>query len=439
LCQAQQGGYTKGQVIDSVPVAGTNTDSYALYLPKTFNPGVASPVVFIFDPAARGPLAAKVFRRVADIYGYILVASNNSRNGPYDANFTIADNLFNTVLSDFKIDPKRIYTAGFSGGARLALTIALRSGQIQGVIACGAGFSSSGITLDPTFSYAAIVGTKDFNYSELQKTDSWLKKLHFPHVVFEFEIEHQWPFPEQLEQAFRWLQLEAYRKGLALKYSSDIRQSYQDFYQAARQAGQANNLLLAERDYECLIRNFAGYYTMDSLQAQVTRIRNLKEYRIQKQSWEESLVTENDLIAKYTREFEDDLENGTPDSRKWEKYLTRLKAKYAQDTLYKQDMLHRVLSALSALAFEEASYRKDELSREQQIFCYDICILSNPGQLYSYLRQMENYLSKGDKDMAMHYLEALIQSGYRDFDYLKNNKTVLKLKGYPGFENIFKK
>ena len=38
------------------------------------------------------------------------------------------------MFSDFNIDSKRIYTAGFSGGSRLASAIAVLTDQIQGVI-----------------------------------------------------------------------------------------------------------------------------------------------------------------------------------------------------------------------------------------------------------------------------------------------------------------
>ncbi len=44
------------------------------------------------------------------------------------------------LVSRFSINLKRMYTAGFSGGARIAMKVAMDSGQIAGVIASSAGF-----------------------------------------------------------------------------------------------------------------------------------------------------------------------------------------------------------------------------------------------------------------------------------------------------------
>ena len=126
---AQADGYPLGQVIESVPVREQAGESFALYLPAAFKSDEASPVVFVFDPVGNGPNGLQGFLEAAETYGYILVCSNNSRNGPYDRNFEIAGRLFDQVLTEFAIDPDRIYTSGFSGGSRLASAIADLAGK----------------------------------------------------------------------------------------------------------------------------------------------------------------------------------------------------------------------------------------------------------------------------------------------------------------------
>src|SRR3974390_1522727 len=81
LAQPPPSPFPAGQIIPRVVCAADPSQSYALYLPSTFSNGRKWPIVCVVDPAARGPLAAEVVRAAAEKYGYIVAASNNSRNG----------------------------------------------------------------------------------------------------------------------------------------------------------------------------------------------------------------------------------------------------------------------------------------------------------------------------------------------------------------------
>ncbi|TXN36064.1 hypothetical protein FVB32_16015 [Flagellimonas hymeniacidonis] len=108
-----------------------------------------------------------------------MVCSNDSRNALYDENFEVSNRLFGKVFTEFNIDSNRIYTTGFSCGARLASTIAVFTKKIQGVVACGAGFSNYGGHLPghESFSCAAVIGNEDMNFIEIKKTEGWLDRL----------------------------------------------------------------------------------------------------------------------------------------------------------------------------------------------------------------------------------------------------------------------
>jgi hypothetical protein len=69
-----------GTLAAEVPSA-TAGQSYALYLPSTYQPGRRWPVLFVFDPGARGANGVQHFQAAAEQFGYIVACSNNSRNG----------------------------------------------------------------------------------------------------------------------------------------------------------------------------------------------------------------------------------------------------------------------------------------------------------------------------------------------------------------------
>ena len=167
-----QNHFKKGSIIDSIPVKNTKTETFALYLPSSFNHQELSSIVFVYDPSAKGKSGIKPFIKASEKYGFIIVCSNNSKNGSNDKNFSISNNLFSHVFSFFKIKESEMYLSGFSGGSRLASSIASITNQFTGVIACGAGFSSvpEYRPSSQKYYYVGICGNRDMNYSCLLYT-----------------------------------------------------------------------------------------------------------------------------------------------------------------------------------------------------------------------------------------------------------------------------
>src|SRR4030081_1330824 len=99
--------------------AGEPNQSYALYLPANYTTEKKWPVLYAFDPGARGKIPAERFREPAEKYGWIIVASNNSRNGPMQPSVDAWNAMVKDTHARFAIDDDRVYVAGMSGAARL--------------------------------------------------------------------------------------------------------------------------------------------------------------------------------------------------------------------------------------------------------------------------------------------------------------------------------
>ena len=78
---ASDGPLAKGVVIPRVACIDHPEQSYALYLPSNYSPESKWPIVYIFDPGARGNMPVMLAKEAAEKFGYILMGSNNSRNG----------------------------------------------------------------------------------------------------------------------------------------------------------------------------------------------------------------------------------------------------------------------------------------------------------------------------------------------------------------------
>src|SRR5262249_55416872 len=132
-----------GQIIPDVKCAADASQSYALFLPSNYDAVRTWPVIFAFDPGARGRVPVERYQAAAEKYGYVVAGSNNSRNGSWEASAAAAQAMVQDVGSRFNVDSKLVYLAGMSGGSRVALAIALGNGQMAGVIASSAGFPDS--------------------------------------------------------------------------------------------------------------------------------------------------------------------------------------------------------------------------------------------------------------------------------------------------------
>jgi len=103
--------FQKGEVIEKVVCEDKPEQSYALFLPSAYTPEKTWPILYAFDPGANGKTPLEHFKDAAEKYGYIVVCSNNSKNGPWGVVFKAAEAVWNDTNARFSIDPRRVYAA----------------------------------------------------------------------------------------------------------------------------------------------------------------------------------------------------------------------------------------------------------------------------------------------------------------------------------------
>jgi poly(3-hydroxybutyrate) depolymerase len=180
-----------GQIEPHQICAAHPDQSYTLYLPSNYTPQKKWPIVYAFDPAARGNRPLEMMQAAAERYGYIVAASNNSRNGAWQPEIEAAQALSDDTHTRFSIDDRQVYFTGFSGGARVASRIAQLCKCAAGVFLNGAGFpTDSHPTRELTFPVFAAVGNLDFNYPEVTRLDEALEAAGFQHFLRYFDGPH---------------------------------------------------------------------------------------------------------------------------------------------------------------------------------------------------------------------------------------------------------
>src|SRR5262245_31455414 len=208
--QVRAQDFPHGTIVDDVRCAADATQGYALYLPSTYSPERTWSLIIAFHPAARGRAMVEKYQAAAEQYGYIVAGSNTSRNGPWSVSAASVRAMSADLGQRFAIDASRIYSTGMSGGARVAMSVALGKNNIAGVIASSAGYPDNQPRTSVPFAVFGTAGTDDFNYIEMRMLD---RKLTSPHRLAIFNGGHTLPPDTVALDAIEWLELQAMKSG----------------------------------------------------------------------------------------------------------------------------------------------------------------------------------------------------------------------------------
>jgi dienelactone hydrolase len=268
--------------IDAHRICATKPDqTYALYIPSNYTPTKKWPIIYAFDPSARGDRPVDTLKAGAEKYGYIVAASNNSRNGPWPPEIEAAQAVSDDTHKILSIDDHRVYFTGFSGGARVAGRIAQLCKCAAGVYLNGAGFPSgtSPSSKDSVFPIFAAVGNLDFNFPEVTRLDEALAAAGYPHFLRYFEGPHQWAPSEVAEEALAWFRLVAMKKDLAPRDADFISQQRDTEVARAKAFEQSGNLFYAWREYNRAFATFDGLADVAPIRAAATALASQKDVR----------------------------------------------------------------------------------------------------------------------------------------------------------------
>jgi pimeloyl-ACP methyl ester carboxylesterase len=339
---------SRAQLTDSIRCSTDPTQSYALYIPAKGNKE-AMPVAYCFDPHGSGILPVRKYKALADAYGFILVGSNNSKNGnDWATTETIWQQLAADTRSRLKIDTRRVYTIGFSGGAKVASYIAIQHPGIAGVIVGGAGLPDGVSAGDFPFSFTAIAGQGDMNLTELVGISDALDKTRTRHRLILFDGKHEWAPVNTMGLAIAGLQFDAMRAAAIPKdilaintYVAGSKKRLRAYQLTSQLIKAAQECSLSVSDLDGLSRQVTWF------RQQAAALANNPEYLNQRQGQQELLTTEQNTKAVYMQHFQQG------DDAYWTSTIHDLQTKSVGHTGEAQ-MYQRLLAYLS-LAFYSIS------------------------------------------------------------------------------------
>jgi dienelactone hydrolase len=373
--QEMQATLKPGELIPRVATVKQPEQSYALYLPSNYSPGRKWPIVYAFDPAARGDLPVRLMKDAAEKYGYIVAGSNNSRNGQWKQEAEAAQAMVQDTRERLLIDDRRVYFAGFSGGARVSAALAQSCKCAAGVFMAGAGFPERlPPTKDTVFPVFAVVGVYDFNFGEVVHLDDTLRTLGFPHELREFVALHQWPPPPVFDEALAWFRLIAMKQNRESRDDAFVTAQVEQAKARVHSFEQSGDFYASWKENLQAAETFAGLGDNTTFRQRADALKNDnfvrdRAKREKKQIEEQDHLTE-DITAGLLA-----LKGSNPsDVRLWNRLdfqITDLRLRSRREKDFdKQCVLRRAIGGVLVEAMEAGAeqMQEDNLPRARQYF-----------------------------------------------------------------------
>jgi tetratricopeptide (TPR) repeat protein len=431
----------KGKLIDTVRCNNNPKYSYALYLPGKYSDKVKWPIIYIFDPGAGGKLALSRFIPAAEKYGYIAVCSNDSKNFLSNKELDEAINsMFVDTHARFTINTERIYTAGFSGGSRVAAMIALNNKNISGVIGCGAGFPSYADFINsPSFIYFGIVGNRDMNYIEMCDLEKKLDNQGMTAELRIFNGGHTWPSPELLEEAVEWLDLKAMYKGTKNKDPDFIDELFSKYNKKAESLSEQGKFLESLSYYRYIINDFPDHLGISKIKVKLDSLLLTKSYTNSLKAWNKNRSMELEMQNDFIKDLNIRTRTETlPDSIRnwWKGRIKNLRSMEVSKDSDKQVIASRVLMMLSVACYETGRNYLNLKSYRTASICFQLALLIEPENKVIHFFLARAYALNGETDEALRSLSRAIKAGYGNRQSIEKDSAFIPLRNKKQYREI---
>jgi len=426
-----------GKIHERVPCSANSEITYALYLPSNVKSGASQiwPVIIAFDPHASGLFPVQKYQELAEKYGYILLGSNNSKNGQTAGETeNIAMTLLTEVLNNYPTDTSRIYLAGFSGGSRVASLVALTHKEVKGVIGCGAGFPGLNRIPPVKFDYFGCAGMADFNLNEMLHLDESLKSMNFRHFIITFDGIHAWPPKEIMDEGILWLTFNA-MKDRMIKNDDQLISSFKT--KMDKQAGEwikEGKFLEGVSIFELELNSLEGLADNRIINKVLIDLKNNSNYKKQ-------LHHREDLLAKEQKEQQMMPEQLlVKDVRWWNSQIKKYESTGTPGNDFEENMKNkRLLSFLSLLCYSNANTSMKQNNADLSLKVIDIYELADPmNPEPNYLRSIL-LIRQNDTTSSLNQLQKAINKGFSNKVRIMQQNEFQGLKEYRPYFDLLQK
>src|SRR5262245_7653310 len=447
--RAQAQDLPVGKIIERVVCLKDSGQSYALYLPPNYTTDRRWPVIYAFDPAARGLRPVERFKDAAEKYGYIIVSSNNSRNVPDRPLAEIVNVMFDDTQSRFSIDQDRVYTAGMSGGARVAGMVAQslaqslaqpHGGGAAGVILCGAGLSEAKTPEKPLpFPVFGVAGVEDFNWIELRQLHKALDSIGSANRFVTFDGDHTWAPPEFCSTAVEWMEIQAMKSGRRGRDEKLIAELYDKMAGQARADESAKRVYEAFLKYEAIAKDFNGLREAPEFARRADELRSSREVKdhLKQEKMAEQAQRQRSQEFFAAREQLKSAENPAMAMMEIKSLISDLRKKAAsRDESVERLVARRALGSFYVSMNEEANRHRAAKKFREAAASLALAAEIRPDNPQIFFSLARACALGGDKRKALEALKKAIELGFTNADEIAGNADFASIRNEAAYKQL---
>ncbi len=383
---------------------------YEVYIPEK-NSEEKLPLLVIIDAHGSGKFALEKFKKAANQYPSILVASDFIKNG-FENYVGAMQTLISDVQQKYPVG-KTAFITGFSGGARMALGYALNH-QTQGLILCGALASADQINAlhCPVIS---ISGMDDFNFIE---TAQYLFQDNSIPGNLKIELtnaSHDWPDSKMLTDAFGFLWLSTQAEDIPSTAKSQIKpydQNQRTRIDSLKENGDYIKAALVAHN----MSSTAPFNSDKTFTSSYNELKANSDYSNQMNQLRNTLNFEIKARQPYIDAF------STKDSLWWKNEINSINDKIEKEQdPFKIDMYKRIKGLWGILCYSlgnQAVKQKDVQSLNKIISIYRTLEPENSYRIYL---SAFPYFWKGNNEATISTLIKAREAGFTEMSQLKQD------------------
>ena len=412
-------GLHTGQV-ELVKATSDTTQSYLLYLPFDYKNEGKLPIIWAFDAHGDAQKMMDWLLPYAEKYDYIVAVSRNFRNNVRNLDY-ILNTLFTDVAHMVKFNQQRQYTAGFSGGARIAYYLGAMDSHYEGTAMLSAGITQMQYIKNKSLGIIMFAGWEDFNLTEVRGSGLDLARQYgFPYVAFYFDGGHEYPPHYMSELVYLWFDALAAKKG-EIKHTRRI---------VSRIRSHMDSLIAATPDpikkydlYSAEIQMLKGLTNTASIEKAQKELEQSGQFQQTVKLVVNFFNLESMLKPQYYKAL------FVRDTAWWAHEINSYRKKLNEDTsTYRKYFYKRMLSYLSIMCYSVSSQllQQGKLDKADKVLTiYQMIDPQNPDV---YLFRSCYWLSKGDLQKGKEFFDQSRKLGFSEMERLSQYPCFTKWK-----------
>jgi hypothetical protein len=351
------------------------------------------------------------------------------------------NSIWQDTHARLSLDDHRLYTSGFSGGARVAGAMALNSsGQIAGVIAHGAGYPNTHGEASDKLVYYFAVGNRDFNWPEVITDGHEREKQGLPYRVRQYSGNHQWAPLEVMDDAIRWIILKAMQSSAMPADAPFVDQQFQRIQQEAEDASKRNDALAEYEAYRSLTSDFAGLKDVSAASAKLAVLKQGPALKVALKDEQEQISEQTKIERELSPKFRAYESGNAPDMNSLRIEIQQAMAGLKNQAIRakseeRQAVYARAYDDMKIAGIENGQQEFQAHHFDRAEACFDLMrqVTDEP---WPVLLLAETRVAMGNKKQGIKDLREAVRRGLNDPEILESNKQLEGLHGDPQFQKL---